>query len=148
MKKNIRPKKVINCNLIAKSFVQETNKQLNKMNEEIVIPLGFFAAVFGVFYMYLSTRNKERMALIEKDANARMFQSGNANSNKQIILSIGFLGIGIGLGVLVGGIFEQLGLSDSVAYPASIFIFAGLGLVGSLLLFKRLFSKDQNDDTV
>src|SRR6056300_1663309 len=141
MKKNIRPKKVINCNLIAKSFVQETNKQLNKMNEEIVIPLGFFAAVFGVFYMYLSTRNKERMALIEKDANARMFQSGNANSNKQIILSIGFLGIGIGLGVLVGGIFEQLGLSDSVAYPASIFIFAGLGLVGSLILFKRLFSK-------
>jgi hypothetical protein len=148
MKKNIRPKKVINCNLIAKSFVQETNKQLNKMNEEIVIPLGFFAAVFGVFYMYLSTRNKERMALIEKDANARMFQSGNANSNKQIILSIGFLGIGIGLGVLVGGIFEQLGLSDSVAYPASIFIFAGLGLVGSLILFKRLFSKDQRDDTV
>ncbi|MEY2949648.1 MAG: DUF6249 domain-containing protein [Saprospiraceae bacterium] len=148
MKKNIRPKKVINCNLIAKSFVQETNKQLNKMNEEIVIPLGFFAAVFGVFYMYLSTRNKERMALIEKDANARMFQSGNANSNKQIILSIGFLGIGIGLGVLVGGIFEQLGLSDSVAYPASIFIFAGLGLVGSLILFKRLFSKDQHDDTV
>ena len=148
MKKNIRPKKVINCNLIAKSFVQETNKQLNKMNEEIVIPLGFFAAVFGVFYMYLSTRNKERMALIEKDANARMFQSGNANSNKQIILSIGFLGIGIGLGVLVGGILEQLGLSDSVAYPASIFIFAGLGLVGSLLLFKKFFSKDQNDDTV
>jgi len=38
------------------------------MNEEILIPLSFFAAVFGIAYLYFITRNKERMALIEKGA--------------------------------------------------------------------------------
>jgi hypothetical protein len=119
------------------------------MNEEILIPLGFFAAVFGVFYVYLTTRNKERMALIEKDANAKLFQTNSeGTSTKQIIFSIGFLAIGVGLGVLTGGILEEVGLHDSVAYPASIFLFAGMGLVTSLIWFKKLFLKDHTDDTV
>ena len=38
--------------------------------EEILIPISFFLAVFGVIYLFLSTRNKERLALIEKGADA------------------------------------------------------------------------------
>jgi hypothetical protein len=118
------------------------------MNEEILIPLGFFAAVFGVFYLYLTTRNKERLALIEKDANAKLFQTNSGAQTKQIIFSIGFLAVGIGLGVLTGGILEEIGLDQGVAYPASVFLFAGIGLITSLIWFKKLFPKDSTDDTV
>ena len=36
------------------------------MNAEILIPISLFLAIFGIIYLYLSTRNKERLALIEK----------------------------------------------------------------------------------
>ena len=35
------------------------------MGGEIIIVALVFGAIFGVFYLYFSTRNKERLALIE-----------------------------------------------------------------------------------
>lgn len=32
------------------------------MNSDILIPLSLFAAIFGIVYIYIMTRNKERMA--------------------------------------------------------------------------------------
>ena len=43
------------------------------MGGEIVILIGLFSVVFGIAYLYFSTRNKERMALIEKGADASIF---------------------------------------------------------------------------
>jgi len=34
--------------------------------EEILIPITMFAAIFGIFYVFLTTRNKERLSMIEK----------------------------------------------------------------------------------
>lgn len=36
------------------------------MQEEILIPLIIFSTIFGVSYVYLTTQNKERLALIER----------------------------------------------------------------------------------
>ncbi len=38
--------------------------------------IAFFATVFGIFYVHYTTRNKERMALIEKGADASLFNTG------------------------------------------------------------------------
>ena len=43
--------------------------------EGILITLSLFAAIFGIFYLHYTTRNKERMALIEKGGDASMFFS-------------------------------------------------------------------------
>lgn len=108
------------------------------MQEEIVIPLIIFSAIFGVSYVYLTTRNKERLALIEKGADASLFQSGKKRGMGSIVLNLALLAIGIGLGVLVGAGLEQGGMEEDVAYPASIFIFAGLGLVVSFFVNRKL----------
>jgi hypothetical protein len=103
------------------------------MNEEILIPLSLAASVFGITYIYLMTRNKERMALIEKGASAELF-------NKPIKegkwgLKLGIMAIGIGIGIVTANIFASLNLFDEeVAFPSMIFIFAGLGLVSSYYL--------------
>ena len=34
--------------------------------EEVLIPLIVFSSIFGMVYVYLNTRNKERLSLIEK----------------------------------------------------------------------------------
>jgi len=99
-------------------------------SELIIIPI-IFGAIFGVFYLYFSTRNKERLALIEKGADASIFNlSKKAGSSwKVIVLNLAFLLMGIGSGVLLASILDQYSsLDDEAIYPALIFLMAGLGL--------------------
>lgn len=100
------------------------------MNEEILIPISLFAAVFGIAYLYLITRNKERMALIEKGASAELF-------NKPVkegvgALKLGIMAIGVGIGIVTANLFVSAHLLvEEVAFPSMIFLFAGIGLVAS-----------------
>lgn len=101
------------------------------MDEEILIPISLFAAVFGMVYLYYSTRNKERLALIEKGADASIFNIGKrkGSSWKVVVINLAFLLMGIGLGVFIANFLETYtGLNDNAVYPAMIFFMAGLGL--------------------
>ena len=98
---------------------------------EIAIMAIIFGSIFGVFYLYISSRNKERLALIEKGADASIFNlSKKAGSSwKVIVLNIAFLFMGIGFGVLLASILDQYSsLDEEAIYPALIFLMAGLGL--------------------
>ena len=109
---------------------------------EILIPLGFFASVFGIVYLSLTTRNKERMALIEKGADASLFSTGKSFRGGRIVLNVALLAIGIGIGVLAGALLEKSGIEGEVAFPACIFIFAGLGLVTGFILNRKMNQED------
>lgn len=101
------------------------------MDEDILIPLSMFAVVFGIVYLYYSTRNKERLALIEKGADASIFNIGKrrGSSWKVVVLNLAFLLMGIGLGVFIGNILDTYtGLDDEAVYPSMIFLMAGVGL--------------------
>ena len=103
------------------------------MNEDILIPLTLFAAIFGIVYIYLMTRNKERMALIEKGASAELFNKPSGAG--QIGLKLGIMAIGVGIGIVVANLFASADLLDEeVAFPSMIFIFGGIGLVASYYL--------------
>src|SRR5664279_1549292 len=74
------------------------------MGPDLLIPLSLFLAIFGVIYLFLSTRNKERLALIEKGADASIFMNGSRNgipTGRIIILNLALLLIGIGVGVFI-----------------------------------------------
>lgn len=122
-------------------FASNGKQNKNNMQEAIFIPLIIFSALFGIVYVFLTTRNKERMALIEKGADASLFNTGKKMSG-QLVLNLALLAIGIGLGVLVGAMLEQGGLDEDVAYPASIFIFAGLGLLVSFFMNRKFLKED------
>lgn len=103
---------------------------------EILIPLIVFSSIFAVIYVYLNTRNKERMALIEKGADASLFATKKRNY-MNITLKIGMLAVGIGIGILMGSILSSYTILDEeVAYPSMIFLFAGLFLVGNSMVEK------------
>ncbi len=104
----------------------------------VLISLIVFSAIFGVVYVYLTTRNNERLALIEKGADASLFNTGKKNGIGSIVLNLALLAIGIGIGVLVGAGLEQAGMDDDVSFPASIFIFGGLGLVAGFFVNRKL----------
>lgn len=96
----------------------------------VIIPIAFFAVVFGIFYLHISSRNKERLALIEKGADASIFSIGKRGSSwKVIVLNLAFLLMGIGLGVFIANLLDTYSSLDSDAiYPSMIFLMAGVGL--------------------
>ena len=48
-------------------------------SEVIIVPI-LFGVIFGIIYLYFSTRNKERMALIEKGIGADIFNKGKRST--------------------------------------------------------------------
>ena len=110
-------------------------------SELIIIPI-IFGAIFGVFYLYFSTRNKERLALIEKGADASIFMKGRQHTApiwKVLILNLALLLMGIGIGVFIATIIDQYSSLDSDAiYPATIFTMAGVGLFVGFNMTKNL----------
>jgi Na+/H+-dicarboxylate symporter len=109
---------------------------------EVLIPISFFAIIFGIAYLYLSTRNKERLALIEKGADATIFMKGRQHTApiwKVLILNLALLLMGIGVGVFIGSILDQYTtLEEDAVYPASIFLVAGIGLFIGFNMTKNL----------
>ena len=107
------------------------------MAESILIPLIVFTSIFGIFFVWISTRNKERMALIEKGADASLFATKKKNY-MNLTLKFGMLAVGIGTGILMGSIISSYTMLDEgVAFPSMIFLFGGLFLVGNALIEKK-----------
>ncbi len=110
--------------------------------EETIVMIGMFAAIFGIAYIFFFTRNKERMALIEKGADASLFNTGKAGlrssfSWNRLSLKTGMFLMGIGLGIIAGALLSSAGVLDEEAsYSSMIFFFGGLGLV-TFYLFDR-----------
>ena len=105
--------------------------------------IAFFAMVFGIMYLFFTTRNRERMALIEKGADASLFNTGKTHLSGfnwgKFALKTGMLLIGIGLGIIAGAILDSV---DAFPYPepgyfSMIFIFGGLALVIFYLIDRR-----------
>ncbi|SDR65408.1 hypothetical protein SAMN04515667_0002 [Formosa sp. Hel1_31_208] len=108
-------------------------------SELIIIPI-IFGAIFGVFYLYFSTRNKERLALIEKDAS--IFMKGKQHAApiwKVLTLNLSLLLMGIGLGTFIASIIDNYStLDEDAIYPATIFFMAGVGLFIGFNMTKNL----------
>lgn len=105
-------------------------------NNEILIPITFFLSLFGVLYVYFNTRHKERMSMIEKGADASLFQSKKGYSNAS--MRFGMFLIGIALGILMGNILtETTSLQEEVAYFSMIFLFGGMSLVSYYMFIER-----------
>jgi len=107
----------------------------------------FFIILFGIAYLYFSTRNKERLALIEKGADASIFIRGKSNNPspgwKVLILNVALLLMGVGAGIVIGGILRSsLNVDWDIAMPGSIFLMAGTGLLIGFFLTKKLDKED------
>ena len=101
---------------------------------EILIPFVFFARVFGVLYTFLITRNKERLAMIEKGADPSIF----AQRRTRIGLKLGLLAMGIAIGVLMGQMIVHLtSMEKEPATFSMVFLWAGAGLVLEHFLAKK-----------
>ncbi|NQX82906.1 MAG: hypothetical protein HRT66_13065 [Flavobacteriaceae bacterium] len=115
------------------------------MGSEIVIMPIMLGVVFGIAYLYFSTRNRERLALIEKGVDASVFMKGRQRTSpvwKVLILNLSMLLMSIGVGIFVAALLEMaLQMKDDIIYPSVIFAFSGLGLFIGFNLTKKMDDK-------
>jgi hypothetical protein len=112
------------------------------MTEEAVGVVFFIvtgAVLFGTLYVYYTTRNRERMALIEKNADPSILKSESNGSFRLFPIKFGMMLMGIGLGILFGSILHATTvLEEEVAFFSMIFLFGGAGLFASYFIGKKL----------
>ena len=109
----------------------------------ILIPLGFFAMIFGIAYLGFTTRNRERMALIERGADPTLFESKKKPDHGSS-MKVGLFFFGIGIGVVVAYMISSgNGMDEGAAYPAMIFVFGGLALIASHLWQRKIDKADE-----
>lgn len=123
--------------------------------EVAIVFMFLFAVIFGIFYLFYSTRNKERLALIEKGVDAKIFMQGERKKStltwRVIILNFALLAMGIGVGVLLGALLSSMfgysgtwanrpdnAIDSEVFFVSSIFICAGAALFVGFNLTKKL----------
>lgn len=130
----------------------------SEMMVAILIPLSFFALVFGVVYLY----KRENLAMIEKGMNPKEFANRPAPYKN---LKWGLLLIGAGTGLFLAymldiyvfqntwtevrssnGIIDRHHDENPAIYFALIAIGGGLGLFGSYKIEKQWW--DSNKDKV
>ena len=105
-----------------------------------LIWLGFFASIFLGWYFYLQARNKERMALIEKNIDVSEIFRVRKNSFSFPWFKIGMMITGVGLGFFLAMfITYYAGIPDSIAVPiiaGFLLFFGGLGIIIAYIIEK------------
>lgn len=112
-----------------------------------IVFISLFIVIFGIFYLFYSTRNKERLALIEKGQDVNIFYGNKAPKERRepspvwkiVILNFGLILIGVGLGIFIGSFLSQaVGMQEESAFPAAIFTLSGVGLLVGYFITKQI----------
>ena len=113
--------------------------------EPIFITAIVFGTLFGIVYLFFTTRHKERLSLIEKGADATLFNTGSKHGGNgwlKLLLNIGLMSMGIGIGVFLGNLLGKMGMDEDSSYAAMIFACGGLGLVIGFFLTRKIDKED------
>jgi hypothetical protein len=100
----------------------------------------FFSTVFGLFYVYFSTRHRERMNMIDKGLAPGLHRP---MADHLRTLKNGLLLIGLGLGCVAGHLFERSAMPSDGDNPMPYFV--GMAIFGglALVLFYAFFGRKQ-----
>jgi ABC-type cobalamin transport system permease subunit len=110
---------------------------MQEVTRDLFVSIAAFAGIFGIVYVFLMTRHRERMSMLEKGLNASIFLS--KNNTKSQTLKFGMLCVGVAIGILIGNVLsESFYFEDSVAFLSMIFLFGGLSLILNFFIDRKI----------
>jgi hypothetical protein len=108
------------------------------MDADILVPVSFFAMVFGI--VYIAIKRKERRQLIEKGIDASLLEPKKSVPSS---LKWGMVLVGIGVGILLGKIMAAYTtMGDEASMFSMMCLFGGLALVIYYFMERSLEKKD------
>jgi len=97
------------------------------MATEIIGTVFFFVTLIVLIVSYFRTRHTERMALINSGRTAKIFDTRDNDSNRT--LKLGLFLLSIGLGLLIGLVFDNYLGTEPAGVFVSILILGGISLI-------------------
>lgn len=99
------------------------------MNQHIIIPIAAFAMVFGIVYIIIISKHREKMNLIEKGIDPSIFKNQDETSKNPV--KSGLILLAVGLGLMVGSWIDKTNILplDGVGVPSFICLFIGIALL-------------------
>ncbi len=109
---------------------------------EILVPIAFFAMVFGIVYVVYTARHRQIMSMIDKGADPETFRPDPKYKMFNTLRNALFL-VGIGLGIFLANILITItALEEEPVYFGMILLFGGAGLLISFLLRKKVLKEE------
>lgn len=101
--------------------------------DEVFIPIVFFIAAAAVIIMFIASRHRERLTMIEKGMSSEdiksMFARGQYRTNSLSVLKWGILFVFVGMATMLGNYLDSLyGIRDGVII-GMVMLSGGIGLV-------------------
>jgi hypothetical protein len=104
---------------------------------EILVPLGFFAMVFGI--VHIVAERKVKLTLIQHGADAKTLKMDSSSNSS---LKFGLLLVGVSVGILLGNIIAATsGMDEEVAYFSMTFLCGGISLLIYYVIMKTAEKK-------
>jgi hypothetical protein len=109
---------------------------MEEVTRDLLVSVSAFAGIFGIVYVIVMTRFRERMAMLERGVDPSSFVS---KGNKTATLKWGMLCVGVALGIIIGNALEESNvLEEEVAYLSMIFLFGGLSLILNYIIDRKI----------
>lgn len=101
-----------------------------------------FGTAFGLIFYFLHTRNKQRIAMIEKGVDPNTFFP-KPTTNKFASLKWSLVLIGLAIGLFLASIVDHYTELEEGAQFAMVLLFGGLGLLFYYFIIRK---NDKNGD--
>ena len=112
---------------------------MQEVTRDCIVSLTLFAAVFGMVYVFLMTRHRERMAMLERGVNTSPFH--RPQQNGLATLKYGMLLVGIGIGFIMGAVlYSHFEIDEAVSFLSMVTLFGGLSLIINYLIVKNKYA--------
>ena len=95
-----------------------------------------FGTTFGLIFYYLHTRNRQRLAMLEKGVDPKAFYPKPA-ANKYASLKWSLLLIGVAIGLFFASVIDRNTNLKEGAQFAMVLFFGGLGLLVYFFIVKN-----------
>jgi preprotein translocase subunit YajC len=113
---------------------------MDEILRDFLVSFLAIGAIFGIFYVIVLTRHRERMALMDKGLTPKEF-----NNHVRVIsatLRFGLLMVGVAIGILLGNtVAQHWDVPREGAFIAMMLFFGGISLIISYRLEKSQAKK-------
>ena len=108
----------------------------------LIAVIGVFSSIILAIYLFFKTRHRERLDLIQSGQTSDIFR--NPRTNRIQFLKWGIILVFIGLGILLGGMLEQMEfLEEGFAGFFAVLVLGGTGMILFYFISGRI---DLDDD--
>jgi hypothetical protein len=110
---------------------------MHDITRDFLVSIAAFATIFGIIYILVITRYRERMSMLEKGVDPSKFGAKDGHSSNT--LKFGMLSVGIAMGILMGNqLYKSEFIERAPAFFAMTFLFGGLSLILNFIIDRNL----------